>query len=82
MMLALVFILKSQALHSLGRADTEYSRWQLQIMMDLSGEGDDPRGAPWYDLASRCLEVYVRFGRESQTAADSHRHLCLPARNQ
>ena len=49
-----------------GRPDTEYSRWQLQIMMDLSGLNDDPRGAPWYDLASRCLEVYVRYGREAR----------------
>ena len=49
-----------------GQADTEYSRWQIQIMMDLAGQGDDPRGAPWYDLASRCLEVYVRYGREAR----------------
>ena len=49
-----------------GRADTDYARWQLQIMMDLSGAGDVSRGAPWFDLASRCLEVYVQAGREAR----------------
>ena len=49
-----------------GRPDTDYSRWQVQIMMDLTGRGDDPRGAPWFDLASRCLEIYVQGGRAAR----------------
>ena len=50
-----------------GREDpADYTRWQIQIMMDLTGPGDDPRGAPWFDLASRCLEAEVSFGREAR----------------
>ena len=49
-----------------GREDAGYARWQFQIMMDLTGPGDDPRGAPWFDLASRCYEAEVFYGREAR----------------
>ena len=49
-----------------GMTDTGYARWQLQIMMDLSREDSDPRDVLWFDLASRCLAMYIHTGREAR----------------
>ena len=46
--------------------DREFRNIQLQVMMDLAGPGDEPRGLPWFDLSNRVLSCHITSGREAR----------------